>query len=138
MKTAPTRVLVVDDSALYRQSILNVLREVAEANVVGVAKNGVEALEKIEDLDPDVLTLDVDKVTLSAGLSIGFYGVTIDVLYAHVFGIPTSVDPQGAQLFALSPVRADPNNPIAQTAINGGDYTLQANVIGLGLSYKFQ
>lgn len=84
-----------------------------------------------------VLTLDVDKVTLSAGLSIGFYGVSIDVLYAHVFGIPTSVDPTQAGLYALSPVRADPNDPVTKTAINGGDYTLQANVIGLGLSYKF-
>jgi two-component system chemotaxis response regulator CheB len=59
LKTATTRVLIVDDSALYRQLIQNVLREVAEATVVGVAKNGVEALEKIQELDPDVLTLDV-------------------------------------------------------------------------------
>ncbi|MCC6809365.1 MAG: outer membrane protein transport protein [Deltaproteobacteria bacterium] len=81
-----------------------------------------------------VLTLDVDKVTTSVGVSIGFYGITLDVLYAHVFGINTSVDPQQAKLYAMSPVRAE---PIDQTAINGGDYTLQANVIGLGLSYKF-
>ncbi len=55
----PTKILVVDDSALYRQSIYNVLREVADAAVVGSAKNGVEALKKIEQLDPDLLTLDV-------------------------------------------------------------------------------
>jgi two-component system chemotaxis response regulator CheB len=55
----PTRILVVDDSALYRQSIHNVLREVPVASIVGIAKNGVEALEKIEQLDPDLLTLDV-------------------------------------------------------------------------------
>jgi long-chain fatty acid transport protein len=82
-----------------------------------------------------VLALDLDKLTPSVGLSLGFSGVTIDILYAHVFGISTSVDPQQAKLYALSPVRAD---PIPQTAINGGDYTLQANVIGLGLSYKFK
>jgi two-component system chemotaxis response regulator CheB len=39
--------------------IYNVLREVADASVVGSAKNGVEALQKIEQLDPDLLTLDV-------------------------------------------------------------------------------
>jgi two-component system chemotaxis response regulator CheB len=55
----PTRILVVDDSALYRQSIHNVLRDMADASVVGTAKNGVEALEKIEQLEPDLLTLDV-------------------------------------------------------------------------------
>ena len=59
LNSGPTRILVVDDSALYRQSIHNVLREVAEISIVGTAKNGVEALEKIEQLDPDLLTLDV-------------------------------------------------------------------------------
>ena len=59
MTSRPTKILVVDDSALYRQSIHNVLRDVADAAVVGSAKNGVEALEKIEQLEPDLLTLDV-------------------------------------------------------------------------------
>ena len=59
MNAGPTKILVVDDSALYRQSIQNVLREVADASIVGLAKDGVEALGKIEQLDPDLLTLDV-------------------------------------------------------------------------------
>ncbi len=59
MNDGPTRILVVDDSALYRQSIQNVLRDVAGVLIVGTAKNGVEALAKIEQLDPDLLTLDV-------------------------------------------------------------------------------
>ena len=59
MNADPTKILVVDDSALYRQSIHNVLREVEGALSVGIAKNGVEAIEKIEELDPDLLTLDV-------------------------------------------------------------------------------
>jgi two-component system chemotaxis response regulator CheB len=59
VNAGPTRILIVDDSALYRQSIQNVLREVADVSIVGTAKNGVEALEKIEEFDPDLLTLDV-------------------------------------------------------------------------------
>ena len=59
MTIPPTTILVVDDSALYRQSIHNVIREVSGAAIVGTAKNGVEALQKIEELDPDLLTLDV-------------------------------------------------------------------------------
>ena len=50
---------MVDDSALYRQSIQNVLRDCAHVSVVGTAGNGIEALEKIGQLDPDLLTLDV-------------------------------------------------------------------------------
>jgi two-component system chemotaxis response regulator CheB len=59
LNTGPTTILVVDDSALYRQSIHNVLRDIADATSVGIAKNGVEAIEKIRLLDPDLLTLDV-------------------------------------------------------------------------------
>jgi two-component system chemotaxis response regulator CheB len=59
LNSNPTRILVVDDSALYRQSIQNVLRDCADVSVVGTAKNGVDALEKICKLDPDLLTLDV-------------------------------------------------------------------------------
>jgi two-component system chemotaxis response regulator CheB len=54
-----TRLLIVDDSALYRQTITNVLRDSDDVDVVGIAKDGVDALEKIEALDPDLLTLDV-------------------------------------------------------------------------------
>ncbi len=59
MSSLPTKILVVDDSALYRQSIQNVLRDIDNATIVGIAKNGVEALKRIEELDPDLLTLDV-------------------------------------------------------------------------------
>jgi two-component system chemotaxis response regulator CheB len=53
------RILVVDDSALYRQLIQNVLREVPGVQVVGMAKSGQEALSQVEELAPDLLTLDV-------------------------------------------------------------------------------
>jgi two-component system chemotaxis response regulator CheB len=59
MADGPTRLLVVDDSALYRQAVCNVLRDAPEVTIVGIAKDGVDALEKIKELDPDLLTLDV-------------------------------------------------------------------------------
>ncbi len=52
------RVLVVDDSAFARMLLSRVLRE-AGIDVVGIARDGREALEKIEELDPDVITLDL-------------------------------------------------------------------------------
>lgn len=55
----PTKILVVDDSALYRQSISNVLRQTADVVVVGRARDGAEALQQIAEFDPDLLTLDV-------------------------------------------------------------------------------
>ncbi|HBH51689.1 MAG TPA: chemotaxis response regulator protein-glutamate methylesterase [Planctomycetaceae bacterium] len=53
------RILVVDDSALYRQLVRNVLREVPGVEVVAAAKGGREALDLVGQHDPDLLTLDV-------------------------------------------------------------------------------
>ncbi|MEM8884749.1 MAG: chemotaxis response regulator protein-glutamate methylesterase [Planctomycetota bacterium] len=53
------RLLIVEDSALYRQMIRHILRDEPGISIVGIARNGREALEKIDELDPDVLTLDV-------------------------------------------------------------------------------
>ena len=60
MDSRPLKVLVVDDSALYRQTICNALREIGSVQVVGTAKDGHDALDKIKQLDPDVLTLDFE------------------------------------------------------------------------------
>lgn len=54
------RVLVVDDSAFMRKLISDFLNEDRRIEVVGVAKNGKEALEKVQQLNPDVITLDVE------------------------------------------------------------------------------
>lgn len=55
----PIRVLVVDDSALMRQMIARILTE-AGMEVVGTARDGIDALEKAARLRPDVITLDVE------------------------------------------------------------------------------
>lgn len=52
-------VVVADDSALYRQMLQNVLQRIPGVEVVGVATDGVEALARIAELRPDVITLDV-------------------------------------------------------------------------------
>jgi two-component system chemotaxis response regulator CheB len=52
------RVLVVDDSAFARKVVREILTG-AGFEVVGVARDGLEALEKIAELKPDVVTLDL-------------------------------------------------------------------------------
>ena len=54
------RVLVVDDSALVRQAISAALARDPELEVVGTACDPYVAREKIAQLDPDVLTLDLE------------------------------------------------------------------------------
>jgi two-component system chemotaxis response regulator CheB len=54
------RVLVVDDSALMRKLIPAILARESAIEVVGTAMDGAFALKKIEELQPDVVTLDLD------------------------------------------------------------------------------
>ena len=56
----PVRVLVVDDSALMRKLIPRILERDNSIEVVGTAMDGHFALKKIEDLAPDVVTLDLE------------------------------------------------------------------------------
>src|SRR5438067_5221083 len=54
------RVLVVDDSAFMRTALTRMIQSEPTLTVVGTAQNGLEALEKITSLQPDVVTLDVE------------------------------------------------------------------------------
>lgn len=54
------KVLVVDDSALFRQMIIQHLSTKPDIEVVGYAINAYDARQKIPHLKPDVLTLDVE------------------------------------------------------------------------------
>lgn len=55
----PIRVLVVDDSAFARKVVRECLSDAGDIEVVGIARSGLEALEKIAELSPDVVTLDL-------------------------------------------------------------------------------
>ncbi len=57
--TQQVKILVVDDSAFARSIILKKLSIDPDIDVIGVAKDGIEALDKIKDLKPNVVTLDV-------------------------------------------------------------------------------
>src|SRR6202167_4600313 len=54
------RVLVVDDSVVIRRLVTHALEEDPLLEVVGVAANGLIALQCISQLNPDVLTLDIE------------------------------------------------------------------------------
>src|SRR5512146_2195601 len=55
-----TRVLVVDDSAFMRYVISKELSADPTSQVVGMARDGLDALQKIAQLKPDVVTMDLE------------------------------------------------------------------------------
>lgn len=60
MDVKKIKVLVVDDSAFMRKMISNILESHPKIIVVGTARNGLDALKKVDQLDPDVITLDIE------------------------------------------------------------------------------
>jgi two-component system chemotaxis response regulator CheB len=57
---SPIRLLIVDDSAFVRYTLSQRLAQVPGLQVVGVARDGAEALALIPELQPQVITLDVE------------------------------------------------------------------------------
>ncbi|WP_040209420.1 protein-glutamate methylesterase/protein-glutamine glutaminase [Neobacillus jeddahensis] len=53
-------VLVVDDSAFMRRAVSHIIEEDPQLYVIGIARNGVEAVEKVQRLKPDLVTMDVE------------------------------------------------------------------------------
>jgi len=54
------RVLIVDDSAFMRNALSRMLSSDPEITVVGTAWNGLDAIEKVAELKPDLVTMDIE------------------------------------------------------------------------------
>ncbi|MDQ8155743.1 MAG: chemotaxis-specific protein-glutamate methyltransferase CheB, partial [Gemmatimonadota bacterium] len=65
-------VLVVDDSAFMRSVISDLVASFDDFDVVGAARDGHDALEKIHALDPDVVTLDIEMPVLDGITALGY------------------------------------------------------------------
>lgn len=66
------RVLVVDDSAFMRKVTSDILGSSPDIEVIGRAKNGLDAIEKIVRLRPDVVTMDIEMPVLDGLQALGY------------------------------------------------------------------
>jgi two-component system, chemotaxis family, protein-glutamate methylesterase/glutaminase len=66
----PLRVLIVDDSAIMSKILTSMLMADQGIEVVGHAKNGEEALEKMRELSPDLITMDVNMPVMSGSTAL--------------------------------------------------------------------
>jgi two-component system chemotaxis response regulator CheB len=62
---APLRVFIADDSAVMRECLRRMVESEASLEVCGTAHNGLDALEQIRRLQPDVVTLDIEMPLLN-------------------------------------------------------------------------
>ena len=64
-KMSLIRVLVVDDFSAWKDFIVQQLEQQSDVSVVGMASDGLEAIQKAEQLQPDLILLDVGLRTLN-------------------------------------------------------------------------
>ena len=69
--TLPRRILIADDSALIRQHLADRLGEMEEAEIVGLAKDGVEAVDETEATRPEIVILDLQMPRMSGLQALG-------------------------------------------------------------------
>ncbi|MEH6888801.1 response regulator [Bacillus sp. JJ864] len=53
------KILVVDDAVFMRTMIKNLLQSNSDFEIIGEAENGIEAIQKYKELQPDIVTLDI-------------------------------------------------------------------------------
>jgi long-chain fatty acid transport protein len=81
------------------------------------------------------LTADLRRLTVALGASVRVHPRwRLDVLYAHVFGLQKTVDPETAAVPAINPVRGNPTFP---APVNAGTYSNAGNIVGLGATVRF-
>lgn len=89
------KVMIVDDSAFMRKILSDILSEDPLIEVIDTARNGKEALEKLESISPDIITLDVE-MPIMDGIS------TLEKIVNKNYKIPvimvSSITTEGADL----------------------------------------
>jgi two-component system chemotaxis response regulator CheB len=110
-----TRVLVVDDSRTSRLLLVRILRADPGIEVVGEAADGIEAVEQVRKLRPDIVTMDLQMPRLDG------FGATKQIMVENPTPIliTTSVDPkslavslEAVRMGALA-VQPKPSDPLA-------------------------
>jgi len=60
MSYSELKVLVIDDISLYRKVLSEILSNINGVRVIGTASNAEIAINKIMQIEPDIITLDID------------------------------------------------------------------------------
>ncbi|TWU58740.1 Chemotaxis response regulator protein-glutamate methylesterase [Rubripirellula tenax] len=116
------RVLVVDDSTVFRKIVRDSLASIPSVEIVGHAENGAVALAKIDELKPDLVTLDIEMPDVS-GIDVlrqirGISPTTTAIMVSSLTGTGARSTMQalalGAFDFILKPSGADLQQNIQQ------------------------
>ena len=104
MSDAPLRILIVDDEALARRRLRDVLADMAPVlpmEVVGEAANGKQAIEQLHTTQPDVLLLDI-RMPVMDGIETAEHLLTLEHVPAVIF--TTAYDDYAIKAFEVNAI----------------------------------
>lgn len=122
------RILVVDDHDVVRQGVRLILRRNPDWEVCGEAENGIEALEKAKQLNPDLVILDIsmpgkDGLEVATELHSGGFGCKVLVLTMHESKeLAAAVKRVGAKGYVIKSHAARDLIAAIQKIIDGGEF----------------
>ena len=125
----PSTVLVVDDSAFMRKLISELVASSGEFRVIGTARNGLDAVEKVHTLSPDLVTLDIEMPELDGIGALGYIMSEaprpVIMLSAAATGDANDLTIRALELGAVDFVRK-PSGPISMDLTTVRDQLLLA------------
>jgi two-component system, NarL family, response regulator NreC len=120
------RILIVDDHDIVRQGVGSILRARAGWEVCGEAENGTEALQKVEELRPDVVVLDLSmpgKDGLAVAKELTDRGASCKTLVLTMHnstGVAAAIQRTGAHGYVVKSHAAQHLVGAIETVLNGG------------------
>ena len=117
------RVLVADDSALMRKELADILNDDPMIEVVAVVRNGLEAIKGVHDLNPDVVTLDLEMPEMDGLQTLGYIMSEIPTpcIVISAFAKPSSVETMIALEYGAVDFVTKPGGPISRNIKESGD-----------------
>lgn len=122
------KILIVDDHEIVRQGIRGMLSPMDDINVVGEAESGQDALQKIAELSPDVVLMDVfmpemDGIETTRLIMQRHPSIRVIALTAHADDVyPQEILNAGAISYVTKDVRVDEILMAIRSALRGKRY----------------
>lgn len=98
----PARLLIVDDHEIVRMGVRILLADTAQWDICGEARNGAEAIEKVVELEPDVVILDLTMPVMSGfdtAKRIRSLSPSTRIVFFSIHETPTTARLVGADAF---------------------------------------
>ena len=106
------KIIIADDHKIFRKGIISALSVFDQLEIIGEAENGLQLLEKIEALKPDVVLVDVKMPEMDGFEFLSQYEVLAEELKkeTQIFMLSSTLDPHDIQ-------RAE-SNPYVKSLLN--------------------